>query len=98
MPKFGTRGFLIQKEGVGEDFTIKALADATIRISLRGPDVRDENNQVIKKWVNFTSLSINGEEILDEEVSLINLQTVFISKKSQSLHCKCSNLITNSLN
>ena len=66
MPKLGYQGVVVQKEGNEGIITVRVFSDAEIRIVLRGPDKRDENNQTIENWVDFTSVQINGEEILPE--------------------------------
>ena len=64
MSKNDLRGYALQKSGNGRELVINVAEDADIKLTLRGPDKRDENGKFIEKWVDFTSLSINGEEIL----------------------------------
>ena len=64
MTKLGMQGYIVQKEGNETDIIIKSLSDTDINVVLRGPDRRDENNKVIENWVDYTSFSVDGEEIL----------------------------------
>ena len=64
MPKNGYRGYALQKNGNSRELVIKVIENADIKLVLRGPDKRDENGKFIEQWVDFTSLTINGEEVL----------------------------------
>lgn len=66
MLKKNWQGYVVQKDNGKVDITVKALADAEIQVNLRGKDLRDEDNKLIPVWVDFTSLSVNGEEVLAE--------------------------------
>lgn len=64
MPKFNIRGYVLQQNETDYNFVIGSNNDVKIKLVLRGPDKRDDNNNVIENWVDFTSVTINGEEIL----------------------------------
>ncbi len=64
MPQYGYQGYAIQRTDNRMDIKIKVLNDAEISMVLRGPDKRDENNKIIENWVDYTSVLINGKEIL----------------------------------
>ena len=66
MRNFNGRGYVVQKDGTNCNFVIKVNNNVELKLALRGPDKRDENNKLIENWVDFTSVTINGEEILPE--------------------------------
>ena len=70
LSKFNYRGYVVQKNGINCIFSMKSNNDIKVKLALRGPDKRDENNKVIENWVDFTSVTVNGEEILDENVAV----------------------------
>ena len=63
-PNFGFQGYVIQKVDNSTNFVIEMLEDAEFNIILRGPSKRDENKKFIPIWVDYTSFTINGEEVL----------------------------------
>lgn len=69
MRRYNQRGFSVQKRGVEESFKIQALIDADINLALRGPweKVADK---LIKHWVDYTSVTINGKDILSKEIAV----------------------------
>ena len=64
MNKGGYRGVVTHQVGNGMCFTITALQDADITISLRGPDERDAYGKRYERWVKYTSFKINGELVV----------------------------------
>ena len=70
MPKYNAQGNVVQKEGNSVNIIIKALNDSVIRISLKGPWKLNENGKQEEVWVKYTSLTIDGEEILPEPVNV----------------------------
>ena len=69
MPRYGIQGYVVQEKGYSKDFVIKSLKDAEIRILLKGPDKRDENNKIIENWVDYVSFSVDGKDILPEKTA-----------------------------
>lgn len=67
MPKYNIQGNVVQKSGETVDIVIKALKDTDINLVLRGKWEQDENHDMIENWVGYTSVSVNGNEILQEE-------------------------------
>lgn len=67
MTKIGKQGYIIQQQGSSMNFVIEPLNDCQIKLDFMGKDVHDESNHYTPMWVEYTSLTINGEEILDEE-------------------------------
>lgn len=67
MTKFNTQGNVVQKSGETLDIVIKAIEDTDINLVLRGKWEQDENGKLIENWVDYTSVSVNGNEILQEE-------------------------------
>ena len=64
MPRLGYQGYTVQRKSNKAKINIKVLNDAEITMILRGPDKRDANNKIIENWVDYTSVTINGDEIL----------------------------------
>ena len=70
MPKFDRQGFIVQKEGNEAKIRIKALTESEIKVVILGPDRRDENNKLLESWVDYTSVSVDGKEILAEPIAV----------------------------
>lgn len=64
MHKFGSQGYVVQKDTNSTNVTLKLLDDTEVNLVLRGIDKRDENNKIMENWVDYTSLVIDGKEIL----------------------------------
>lgn len=69
MPKYDKQGVAVLKEGNVADIIIKPLNEIEITFAFRGPDKRNENNEVIEKWVDYNTISVNGKNILSQSVS-----------------------------
>ena len=63
----GGVGYKIQSYAGKMEIVTKATADGQIRLSLKGLDVRDpeDNSKRIPQWVDYTNLTINGKRILN---------------------------------
>jgi len=70
LPKFGMQGYVVQRKSSKIDILIKTINDAKISFSLKGPDKRDENKKFIPVWVKYTSLKVDGKEILSQAVEV----------------------------
>ena len=70
MPKYNARGYRVQKNGNDTTFKIITNEDVVIKLSLRGKWEKDKAGNRIPRWVRYTSVKINGEEILDEPKSV----------------------------
>lgn len=69
MPNFDIQGYVIQKDDGMKNIKLKVLNDAYINIFLKG--LRDEQNgNLSQHWVKYTSLKVNGKEILPEAVEV----------------------------
>lgn len=66
----GNRGFVVHQNGKKMNFTIFAFQNADIKISLRGPDVRDDSGKRLEKWVKYTDFTIDDKKILSEPVKV----------------------------
>ena len=69
MAKWGTQGYVIQKDGMSEELEIAATSDkCKINFALRGPwelkDKNDRNKGIKELWVEYTKFAINGQDIL----------------------------------
>lgn len=67
MPKVNKQGYVVQKESHEIDITVKFLNNANTNVIFRGIDRRDDRNERIPVWVNYTSITVNGKNILPEE-------------------------------
>ena len=63
-------GFVIKGEGSAMEILIKARNNADLVVVLRGPDTRDKNGNRYPTWVKYTSVIINGEELLSEPANV----------------------------
>ena len=70
MPTYKVQGYVVQKEANEMNVVVKSLTDSTIKVNLRGPDKRDANNELVPVWVKYTSVKIDGDEILSEPVNV----------------------------
>lgn len=75
MPKFGSQGYVIEKNGIKEELEIVAKTDkCKINFSLRGPfelkHIKDRSKGVKEKWVEYTGLGINGKNIIKKPVAV----------------------------
>lgn len=70
MKNINSRGYVVQKNGSNNNFTINVINDTDIKLVLRGPDKRDDDGKFIESWVDFTSVTVNGEEVLSDTVAV----------------------------
>lgn len=66
MNKHGSQGYIIQSDNDHTDVIIKGLQNTDINIVLRGYRGEDAAGKMIKNWVEYTSVKIDGKEILSE--------------------------------
>lgn len=69
MNKNGYQGFVVQKKGNSADLNITVLKAADINLVLRGIRNDGDENSIEQK-VTYTSLVINGKEILPEATTV----------------------------
>jgi len=70
MPNFKIQGYVVQKNSGVKDIKIKALKNADINVNLRGEFEKDEKGEPIKHWVKYTSMTVNGQEVLLKPVDV----------------------------
>lgn len=71
MPKFETQGYVVQSDNGDIDIVINAIKEDTdINLTLRGNWEQDEDKKMVENWVKYTSVSVNGKEILPEAVEV----------------------------
>lgn len=70
MSKNNLQGYVVQKDGKNMDMIIKSLSDAKIKLSFRGLWEKDAENKMVEHWVKYTSINIDGNEILSEPVNV----------------------------
>lgn len=69
MAKWGSQGYVIQKNAMSENLEITAISDkCKINFALRGPwELKDKNDSkkgIKELWVEYTKFAINGQDIL----------------------------------
>lgn len=74
MAKWGTQGYVIQKDGMSEELEIAATSDkCKINFALRGPwELKDKNDSkkgIKELWVEYTKFAINGQDIISKPTS-----------------------------
>lgn len=60
-------GIVINSNEHSIDLTIKCINKGKISIDLKGPDLRDDSNQEIPYYINYTSFKINKIEQIKHE-------------------------------
>lgn len=71
MPKWGSRGYVMAKNGNSADLQINVIADnCKIDFILRGPwELKDKNDSkkgLKEHWVEYTKFTINGKNIVNK--------------------------------
>ncbi len=69
MAKWGSQGYVIQKDSISQELEITVNSDkCKINFVLRGPwelkDKNDRNKGIKELWVEYTKFAINGEDII----------------------------------
>ena len=59
-------GVVIQSISKILKFKMKCVGNGTLRISLRGIDYREKNNERLPIWIEFTDLIVNNNCIFSE--------------------------------
>lgn len=62
------KGSVIQTSVRTFDIQLKCINDGTLKISLRGPDIRNKLGEQIQQYVNFTVFKVNNEDILKNSI------------------------------
>jgi len=70
MFKYNTQGSVVQKKGDNLNLTIKVLNDTEMYVFLKSPWKQGPDGELVDNWVKYTSLIIDGEEILSEAVEV----------------------------
>jgi hypothetical protein len=70
MSQFGVQGYVIQKDDGVKDIELKALKNATINITLRGIWEKGSDDKAMERWVKYTSMTVNGEDVLKEPIDV----------------------------
>ncbi len=73
-------GLMIRSEKGSIDIKIKCINDGILKISLRGPDIRDKNSNRFPVYIDYTNFTVNNEPILKEN-TLVWHDTPFLFKK-----------------
>lgn len=69
MLNYNSYGYVVEKFGKKTEFTLKSCCNTKLRVSLLGKIPKIINNQRVGQWVTYTSVMINGNEVLDKPVS-----------------------------
>lgn len=67
--KQGIFGYVVQINNTYADIIVKAIRNSDIKIDIRGR-LDNKNDELIEHDVNFTSLKVNNEEILPENITV----------------------------
>ena len=61
-------GYMIQSDKGDLEFVIKSNSNGKIRLSLKGPDIRDPKDHAkrVQRWADYTKLAVNGKTIFDK--------------------------------
>ena len=70
MQKRNMRGCTLQMNGNETTFIIKTKGDVDVSIALRGPYKLDDSKKTVPVWVDYTSLTVNGKEVLSEKTAV----------------------------
>lgn len=70
MPNLGDQGYVVQSDNGKADIVIKSPKDVDISLNFRGKWEQDKEGKLVKNWVKYTSVTINGEEILSKSVNV----------------------------
>ena len=70
MLKYNNQGNVVQKTGNDVNIKINALKDASIKVNLKGPWKQDDDGNQLESWVKYTSVTVDGQEILTEPVNV----------------------------
>ena len=73
-------GIMVRSENGTLDMKIKCINDGLLKISIRGPDMRDKNKKRFPIYIDYTNFSINSEPILKNNV-LVCHDTPYLFKK-----------------
>ena len=65
------------------DFKIKVIQDGMLRVKLRTPNTKDKNGNTIPVYIDYSSLTIDGEEILEDN-QLVSFDEPFVYKMDVS--------------
>lgn len=74
-------GILVQSDVCSLEMKIKCINDGEVQFTLRGPDFKDKNRNRFPFYVDYTSLKINGEEYIHENLLAWMEKPYVISKK-----------------
>ena len=88
MAKWGSQGYMIQKEAMSENLEITAISDkCKINFALRGPwELKDKNNSetgINELWVEYTKFAINGQDIITNPTSVWHNKPIYHSITAQ---------------
>ena len=88
MAKWGTQGYVIQKDGVSEEFEITTTFDkCKIDFALRGPwELKDKNDNkkgIKELWVEYTKFAIYGQDIISKPTSAWHNKPIYHSITAQ---------------
>ena len=74
-------GIIIESIKGNLDLKVKCVNGGVFKLWLRGPDVRDKNNNRFPIFIDYKKLSINGEEIIKENVLITHDKSFKFSKE-----------------
>ena len=63
-------GYIVQSKSGSFSVSLRCPKSSQLVLALRGIDARNESGTRVPRWVTFTSLIINGVQLLDEPVAV----------------------------
>lgn len=75
------QGIIIQSEGGSIDLKFKCVNEGHLRISLRGPDIRDKNKVRFPVYIDLTKLTVNDEIIFNDHILVWQEKPYVFEKK-----------------
>lgn len=60
------KGYLVESVDFSLDLDLEIKTQGTLSLSLKGLDVKNENNERIEMWIEYNCLSVNNEVIFNE--------------------------------
>ena len=66
----GGTGSVVESSAGRLELSLRCEGSGELLIALRGKDAWDEHGERVPRWVEYTSLAINGEQLLDDPVDV----------------------------
>lgn len=74
------KGIFIQSIATSIDFEIKCKKSGILKLWVKGVDIRDKEGTRFPVWINYTSVTVDGESIIDEPKLVCHDKPLIFSK------------------